>query len=65
MKDGPVLKLRAQHACFVSEQEDMVVTVYSRSKKSLNCGAVNWALDMAKAELHERARAREAEKSDG
>lgn len=43
-----------QHSCFIYEDDDVVVTVYSKTKEEMMKSEVNWYLDAAKANLLEK-----------
>lgn len=45
-----------QHSCFCYEDEDVVVTVYSKRKKRMRAFEVNTYLDLAKAKIIDRIR---------
>ena len=54
---GKVVGLKpSSHSCFYYENDQFVVTVYSRDKKRLRLAEINAALDVAKARLVERMR---------
>lgn len=41
----PKLAIRPQHSCYVFEDNDVTVTVYSKKKKSMRVSEVNLYLD--------------------